>query len=507
MKMFSNIYKAGVVAAVALSLSSCAKDWLDQQPSNAIDASSAIKTSSDLQTAYIGMYTGFRGSNSFTDYYAQQMFVYGDVRGEDVQYNYAYGSGRASFYYYMEFRTADQFSTSNAVWQSPYVVIGRANQILAVGDLEDADEAAAEIAQYQNEARVLRAYALFDLTRIYGKPYTMDNGASLGVPFSAEVLESTAKPERATVAENYEQVISDLTTAINSGALSTENNQGFIDEWGAKALLTRVYLTKGDYANALSTAEDIIANSPYQLWTRAQYANAWDKANAAHTNEIMFELAINDNTDWLDRSGIQYLYKEDSGASPGYGDLVVTKTFSDLLTADPEDVRNDVLLPAEDDSKSVFGGAAVYLNKMPPYGNDVRYANVPLLRLSEVYLAAAEAALQTGNSSKAADYLNTLLSNRTSDESKLVTASTITLDRISLERRKELVGEGQRYFDALRLGQTITRYTTDADKGWHDVLTNEAKSYDRTSYKAYPAIPQYEINANKNIKQNDGYGN
>lgn len=506
MKMFSNIYKVGVMAAVVLTLSSCAKDWLDQTPSDGVDANEAIKTSSDLQAAYIGMYTGFRGNSSFVDYYAQQMFVYGDTRGEDVQYNQTYGSNRADLYYYMNYRTADDFSSTTAIWKSPYVVISRANRIINATGLSDAAESADAIAQYQNEARVLRAYALFDLTRIYGKTYTEDNGASLGVPFSTEIMEYTEKPARATVAENYAQVISDLTTAINSGALSTDNNQGYIDLWSAKTLLTRVYLTKGDYANALSTAEDIIANSPYQLWTRDQYAKAWDKGNSAHTSEIMFELAVNDNTDWLDRPGIQYLYRE-NGTYPGYSDVVVTKSFTELLTADPEDVRNDILIPAEKDTKGVFGGAAVYINKMPPYNGDVRYANVPLLRLSEVYLAAAEAALQTGDASKAANYLNALLTNRTSDESKLVTASTITLDRISIERRKELVGEGQRFFDALRLGQTITRYTSDADKGWHDVLTKEAQSYDRSYYKAYPPIPQYEINANKNIKQNDGYGN
>ena len=62
-----------------------------------------------------------------------------------------------------------------------------------------------------------------------------------------------------------------------------------------------------------------------------------------------------------------------------------------------------------------------------------------------------------------------------------------------LERRKELVGEGQRFFDALRNNETITRYTSDATRGWHDVLTTEARSYNRDYYKAYPAIPGYEV--------------
>ena len=66
--------------------------------------------------------------------------------------------------------------------------------------------------------------------------------------------------------------------------------------------------------------------------------------------------------------------------------------------------------------------------------------------------------------------LNDIISNRTTDESKQVTSGNITLDRIYIERRKELVGEGQRYFDVMRRGETVTRYTDVNYRGWHDVL-------------------------------------
>lgn len=506
MKFSKLIYKTALCATMAIGLSSCGGDWLDLQPSDAADADNAITSSADLQTAYVGMYTAFKGTSSFTDYYGRSMNAYGEVRGEDVQYNHKYGSNHASFYYYMNYRTADNFSTETAIWQSPYIVISRANRVLAADNLSDAEEAAAEIAQYKNEAKVMRAYALFDLTRIYGKPYTKDNGASLGVPFSETPLESTAKPARSTVAENYTQILKDLDEAINSGALAEEATPGYLNVWAAKALLSRVYLTMGDFSKALSVSEDIIEHSPYTLWTPSQYVNAWDKDNGAHGNEMIFELGINDNTDWTDREGIAYLYHENGGAAPGYGDLIVTKKFSDMLKSDPQDIRNKILLTAESDPDNVFDGAAVYINKMPAYNGDVRYANVPMLRLSEVYLTAAEAAFNTNAKEKAANYLNAIITNRTTDASKVVTEGNVTLDRIYIERRKELVGEGQRYFDALRRGETITRYTSEADKGWHDVLTKEAQSYDRDYYKAYPAIPQYERNANKNIQQNEGYG-
>jgi len=230
--------------------------------------------------------------------------------------------------YYRIYTTADQFGVSNAVWESPYIVISRANHIIAVEDseLEDFDEAADDIAQMKNEAKVLRAYALFDLARIYGKPYTQDGGASLGVPFSTELIDAEAKLPRSTVAENYAQVVKDLTEAISSGALAEDPTPGYINKWAAEALLTRVYLTMGDNAKALSTAEDVINNSPYKTWTQAQYVKAWDKSDAAHENEIMFEIAISGTSDWTDRNGIAYLYCENGGANgSGYGDLVASK--------------------------------------------------------------------------------------------------------------------------------------------------------------------------------------
>ena len=307
--------------------------------------------------------------------------------------------------------------------------------------------------------------ALFDLTRIYGKPYTVDQGSSLGVPIATSPLESTEKPSRSTVAQCYESIEKDLTDAINSNALPKTNEVGYVNLWAAKALQVRVYMTKGEWSKALSVAEDIISNSSYKLWEPSEYVAAWSKSDANHSKEIMFEISI-------------------------------------MLTSDPADIRNDILLAA---AAGGFDKRKVYINKMPAVNGDVRYSNVPLLRLSEVYLSAAEAAFQAGDKNKAANLLNDIISNRTTDESKQVTSGNITLDRIYIERRKELVGEGQRYFDVMRRGETVTRYTDVNDRGWHDVLSEEARTFNRDSKKALPLIPVGEINANPNIEQNPGY--
>lgn len=510
MKVLKSIYKVMGCAILAASLSSCVNDWLDVAPSDGTDADAALTSSSDLAAARTGMYKALKGNSSLVDYYGQQFFVYGDVHaGDDYQYNNLGGSNRASFYYDMNYQTASEFtsstSSSNVAWKSPYIVIGRANRIIAAaegGALSDAAEAKATIDQYAAEAKVLRALAHFDLVRIYGKPYTEDQGASLGVPLVTEVLESNAKPARSTVAEVYTQVVKDLTEAISSNALATETEPGYVSVWGAKAILSRVYLNMGDYANALSVAEDIIKSSGAALWTRDQYFKAWD-ASTPNESEFLFRLNVAGSTDSNDLNGIGNLQQRE-----GYKEMVATKKFVDMLTSDPEDVRNDMFLPAKAEKEvAVYGTNKVFLNKLRGQGGNLRNVTiVPIIRLSEVYLTAAECAFRNNDKTKAVEYLNDLVKNRTTTEASLATVDNITLERILIERRKELIGEGQRYFDALRNNETITRYTSEADKGWHKTLSKEAQSFNRDYFKAIAAIPQAEINANPNIKQNTGYG-
>ena len=510
MKVLKSIYKVMGCAILAASLSSCVNDWLDVAPSDGTDADAALTSSADLDAARTGMYKALKGNSSLVDYYGQQFFVYGDVHaGDDYQYNNIGGSNRASFYYDMNYQTASEFtsstSSSNVAWKSPYIVIGRANRIIAAaegGALSDAAEAKATIDQYAAEAKVLRALAHFDLVRIYGKPYTEDQGASLGVPLVTGVLESNSKPARSTVAEVYTQVVKDLTEAISSNALATETEPGYVSVWGAKAILSRVYLNMGDYANALSVAEDIIKNSGAALWTRDQYFKAWD-ASTPNESEFLFRLNVAGSTDNNDLNGIGNLQQRE-----GYKEMVATKKFVDMLTSDPKDVRNDMFLPATAAKEvATYGTNKVYLNKLRGQGGNLRNVTiVPIIRLSEVYLTAAECAFRKNDKTKAVEYLNDLVKNRTTTEASLATVDNITLERILIERRKELIGEGQRYFDALRNNETITRYTSEADKGWHKTLSKEAQSFNRDYFKAIAAIPQAEINANPNIKQNTGYG-
>ncbi len=81
-------------------------------------------------------------------------------------------------------------------------------------------------------------------------------------------------------------------------------------------------------------------------------------------------------------------------------------------------------------------------------------ANIPIVRLSETYLNAAEAAVKNGDATKAAKYLKAIALRGNPDYSM---PAKVTLDDVLEERRKELIGEGHRMFDLLRNNLRVTR--------------------------------------------------
>ena len=126
--------------------------------------------------------------------------------------------------------------------------------------------------------------------------------------------------------------------------------------------------------------------------------------------------------------------------------------------------------------------------------------NIKVIRLSEIYLIAAEAAYYT-DKTLAANYLNQI--RKRSPTLAPATAATITLDMIMEERSKELFAEGQRFFDMLRLNLPIT-YN---DEFGGITVSQRPKTIDRSFQKTVLPIPQDEINANPGLEaqQNPGY--
>jgi hypothetical protein len=148
-----------------------------------------------------------------------------------------------------------------------------------------------------------------------------------------------------------------------------------------------------------------------------------------------------------------------------------------------------------------------------PTRGDVRVANkypnstqpdkdeVKVIRMSEVYLIAAEAAYQTNNPTLARSYLNDVANRRDPNFAGYTSSGLALLNDILLERRKELAFEGHRYWDLARYNLDVVRVDL-ADNYIGSPLVIPAGYFRRIL-----PIPQSELDANPNIRdqQNPGY--
>lgn len=479
------VFKYICIGAMLFAATSCGNDWLNLDPSTSVDTETSIKQLSDIEFTLNGIYSTMQSS----DAYSGRLVYYGDVTGDDMQ---AVSSTKRTGNYYRFNFTKDNGPKEH--WSYLYSIIQNCNIIIMNVDkivIEEEDETNRD--DLKGQALAIRGLALFDLTRLFGYPYLKDNGASLGVPIVKDLSTIDSKPGRNTVAECYTQIISDLTTGCD--LLSGKFKKGKMNKWASMALLSRIYLYKGENDKALQTAEDAIKGAEkagYALWTNEKYATEWSSnASASNPGEVLFEI-VNLTTDSPGKESMGYLSSYD-----GYDDLCITASFYQLLKKD----KNDVRLKLLSFDKTYYA----YVNKYQPQeGENITDANIPLIRLSEAYLNAAEAAVKVGNNDLAIKYLNPIV-NR-ANPANTVVGKTLTLENVLDERRKELVGEGHRMYDLIRNGLTVNRLDV-IDKAISKTKHNtNYMDFDWTFYKILLPIPKAEMDANPNIKQNPGYG-
>lgn len=473
-----------LIGTVLLTATSCGDEWLNLEPSTSIDTDTSINILSDVEFTLNGIYSDMQAS----DAYSGRLVYYGDVTGDDMQAVSA--TKRTGNYYSFQFNK-DNGPTSH--WSVLYSFIQNCNLILnnidKISISEDEKEYRDDL---KGQALAIRGMALFDLTRIFGYPYTKNEGTSLGVPIVKEASGIESKPKRNTVAECYKAVISDLTTSAS--LMSGEFKKGKFNKWAAMSLLSRVYLYKGDNKNALKTAIDAIEGAEeegWALWAHDDYPRAWaDDATSIAPGEVLFEI-VNLTTDSPGKESMGYLNSKD-----GYDDMCITTSFYELLKEDPDDIRLKLLIS----DKKRYLYAYKY---QPQEGESITDANIPLIRLAETYLNAAEAAVKLGDNDTAIEYLEPIVQR--ANPNKSIADKTLTVEDVLNERRKELFAEGHRMFDVIRNGMTIKRQDVSNKEQTKTKHFSRDKEYNWDFYKIVLPIPKAERDTNPNVEQNPGY--
>ena len=312
-------------AAMSLVGSSCSGDWLNLNPSTSVTTPQAIRTLEEAQIALNGIYR-IAASHS---YYGDNYLYYADCRGEDVQARVSKGAGKRVSPYYEFNVTADDALNITRVWNQPYSVIHQANSLLErIESGAVVTDDAVALNCIKAEALALRGLALFDLTRLFAMPYTLNNGTSLGVPIEIKTTLPTHQPARNTVAECYQQVIDDMTGALKLSALSADKKNGYLNVWSVKALLSRVYLYMNDNEKALALAKEVMNNGGlYQLFTHDEYPTVWGKD---FSSESLFEFyyTLSEPDGGTGGEGAPMVYADNV---KDWNNLVLTKAFLDLL--------------------------------------------------------------------------------------------------------------------------------------------------------------------------------
>lgn len=472
-------------AFVAL-LSGCGNDWLDLQSSTAIETEGSLTELRDFEFVLNGAYSSMQSSS----YYGANMVCYGDLTGDDMK-SYKSSSTNVSYYTFKYNKT----NGPSGFWGMYYGIVKNLNILLR--DIEKIDlvpdreittpklEKLTEQVYHDDlkgEALAIRALLLFDMTRLYGYPYLKDNGTSLAVPIIDKVMEDkNIKPFRNTTAQCYKAITDDLIEAVK--LLRPVKKEGKINKWAAMTLLSRAYLYMGNNSEAYNVAAEAIKGAEkqgYKLWTNDEYAKIW---TTPFNSELLFEI-VNLTTDSPGKSSIGYLCTK-------YNLIATEKYWKKYMKNKSDDVRSQMV--------STASSSKPFCMKYPAQG-DKSYedANIPIFRLSELYLNAAEAAVKENDITNARKYLKPIYA-RTGESLDDLSDEAITLDAVLEQRRIEFWGEGQRFFDLIRNNKRVER--TD----YLSEVPDEARSFDWNYYKIVLPVPNHEMEYNENMIQNPEY--
>lgn len=444
-----------ILLALGLTATSCKKFvTIDNAPSS-LAPSDVFASDGTATSAVVALYS------YYTTTYCLQYYTWtAELLGDNIQYR-LYSSTPLM----AEFQNGNVTSTNTNVlnyqWYYPFYVVAQANSVIN-GLSNSATLTSSVKNQLLGESYFMRAFHFFYLANFFG-----------GVPLSLDPIAlNNANLPRATKAEVYAQVISDLKAAeaLLPGTY-TGNFHARVNKHAVEALLARVYLYQKDYADAVTYASKVISATDV-TYTLSDLTTTFKNTSA----ETILQFAT-----YYGLSSFSYRASS-ATAVPNY---YLYNSFLDQFEAG--DNRKTAW------TDSLVNGGVTYrrINKYKLGSATAGDEYNVVLRLAEQYLIRAEANAQLNNTGAAQTDLNAIR-NRAGLGNTTAATKDDLLTAIAQERRIELFGEfGHRWFDLVRTGQA-------------DAVLSKVKSTWVARDTLMP-IPYQEINNNKALTQNPGY--
>lgn len=429
----------------------------------AIDMDNAFGSAQDIENALNGAY---RNVGSYY-YRGNRVIAIGDMASDVAEADASTGH----FVAINMWTFTDTSGELLDAWTYAYKVIDQSTrgingslELLNGGNLPEGDDARLESALSQFYA--LRALAHFDLVNLFGLPYKAGgNNSQLGIVIvDQEPIEDFQQVSRSTVEETYAQVLKDINSAKQyvTGGI----NQYYFNEAAIYALEARVNLYMHRYEAAITAANKAIELRNSNGVDNATYLSMW--RSTAISGEDIFTL-VKSNDDNLSANALNTLYGS-------YGGQVSQFTKEKFAA---NDIRGGLISATNHPGKydGIPSAAAV--------------SNVPVFRLSEMYLIVAESQAQLNNISAAQTALLYTAKRNTdiTTVADLPATQAGLLEFIADERIREFFTEGHRFYDLRRTGAVATIAGDD-----QFVAANFV----------YP-IPSEEINSGFGVTQNEGW--
>ena len=465
--------------ALVISATSCGKDFLEKAPVLSLSNSISLSTLNGCDQAVHGAYyyissAGWWGCNRVIDM---------EMRcGNGVKSDYPNSNRYVQPYNW----NYSEESTVASVWEGCYYTASAVNNVIDALEGLNADEQ--DKNNLKAECLFLRAFAHFENVLMYGQPYTYKKD-SPGVPYVFKT-DPAGRPARETVAQVYEYVVADLLEAEKIidpayARSSSVDPRGVADIYTIWGMLSRVYLYMGEWQKSADYATKVIDSNKFKMWKAGEYPYVWtaDKGSGEVIFEVYGKRSNSSNANWDD---ISWVTKPD-----GYGDPQVS---TDLLSLYAEgDARLDTYCESEDPKAAGVTWTTKYAGKGDNAAPDCN--NVIIMRLSEMYLNRAEAAVNGASTgSTAVKDLNVITSNRGA-----AAYTSVGQNDIQIERRKELAWEGHYLYDLARWGKPVIR------EGGNFALINMNQNVAFPDYRWALPIPKRELELNENLVQNEGY--